>query len=125
MIASKEGLASMGIPPTQTPRHATTTSRTSLTPSEFVQKVGYDARTPVRFEGYPSLRGRTLLAGAAWNMIAEDSRVIGGRIDLADVCAKLKGKAMCDGRGPAFMESEIKKALDECTKEDGGGDDLL
>lgn len=94
----------------------------SFSPTEFVVATGGEAQWPLKFEAYPNQRGRMLLAGAAWDLIVRDARVSEGKVDLEEVCRRLKGKAMCDGRGPAFKEEEVRQILDECAL---GSDDLL
>ena len=63
-----------------------------------------------------------LLAGAAWDLIVRDPRVADGKINLEEVCRVLNGKAVCDGRGPAFREDELRQVLDDC---EHGSNDLL
>lgn len=94
----------------------------SFSPTEFVVATGGTAQWPLKFEAYGNKRGRMLLAGAAWDLIVRDPRISEGKIDLEEVCRRLKGKAICDGRGPAFKEEEVRQILDECAI---GGDDLL
>ena len=36
---------------------------------------------------------------------------------------RLKGRAACDGQGPAFREAEIRTAIEESVR--AGGDELI
>lgn len=66
---------------------------------------------------------RLLTTGAAWDMIQSHEMFKKGMIDIADVCGRLKGRTMCDGSGPAFEESEIRRVIEESVG--GPGDELI
>lgn len=42
---------------------------------------------------------------------------------MGGLCERLKDRAICDGTGPAFTESEIKKAIEDSVA--GAGDELI
>ncbi|RAL10382.1 putative bZIP transcription factor (Fcr3) [Aspergillus homomorphus CBS 101889] len=56
---------------------------------------------------------RLLDAGATWEFIQEHDLFKRGSLNIADVYQRLKGAAQCDGTGPAFRESEVRKAIEE------------
>ena len=66
---------------------------------------------------------RLLTTGAAWDMIQSHEMFKKGMIDIADVYGRLKGRATCDGSGPAFEEGEIKRAIEDSVG--GPGDELI
>lgn len=47
-----------------------------------------------------------------------------GLVDIESVHRRLKGLAKCNGRGPAFREQDIIKAIEESTAS-GSGYELL
>ena len=51
--------------------------------------------------------------GATWDFIINHESFKKGNVDVADVHRRLKGHSMCDGRGPAFRESDILRAIEE------------
>ena len=61
-----------------------------------------------------SITGERLLAtGAAWDLIRNHDLYRRGMIDLGEVVDRLREKAICDGSGPSFPESEVLKAIEE------------
>ena len=44
-------------------------------------------------------------------------------MDVEDVHTRLKGRAVCDGNGPAFKEGDVRKAIEESVL--AGGDELI
>lgn len=66
---------------------------------------------------------RLLAAGAAWDFIQNHELFKRGMIDITDVTERLKGRASCDGRGPAFKESEVLRAIEESVQ--SGSDELI
>lgn len=66
---------------------------------------------------------RLLTTGAAWDMIQSHDLAKKGMVDVGDVLNRLKGRAMCDGSGPAFEEGEVKRAIEESVS--GAGDELI
>ncbi|KAJ5174760.1 uncharacterized protein N7482_000637 [Penicillium canariense] len=61
-----------------------------------------------------SITGEKLLdAGATWDLIQAHELFKRGQVDIGDVTERLKGMAQCDGLGPAFMESQVLKAIVE------------
>lgn len=69
--------------------------------------------------------GELLLnSGQTWDYIQNHEAFRDGLIDVGDVIDRLKKMARCDGRGPVFRESDIRKAISECAVA-GGRDELL
>ena len=66
---------------------------------------------------------RLLAAGATWDLIQSSEQYRRGMVDVADVCRRLKGNAICDGRGPVFREEEIRRAIEESVSV--AGDELI
>lgn len=62
-------------------------------------------------------------AAQAWDFIQSHPLVKKGLVDIADVCERLKGRAICDGRGPVFEEDTIWQAVEESRR--SGGDELI
>lgn len=62
---------------------------------------------------YCSVSGEKLLdTGAAWDLIQGHELFRKGVLDIAGVAGRLKGAAQCDGQGPAFRESDIRRAIE-------------
>lgn len=66
---------------------------------------------------------RLLATGATWDLIQKHELFRKGMVDIGEVCDRLKDRAMCDGTGPAFAESEIHRAIEESVA--GAGDELI
>ncbi|KAL2868649.1 putative bZIP transcription factor (Fcr3) [Aspergillus lucknowensis] len=67
--------------------------------------------------------GEKLLdAQATWDLIQGHELFKKGLVDLTGVTKRLKLVTQCDGTGPAFRESHVRKAIEESAAE---GDDLL
>ena len=66
---------------------------------------------------------KLLAAGATWEYIQHSEAFRKGQIDVEDVIKRLKGRAACDGQGPAFRESEIKMAIEHSIR--AAGDELI
>ncbi|KAL1986363.1 hypothetical protein VTN96DRAFT_6442 [Rasamsonia emersonii] len=66
---------------------------------------------------------RLLDAGATWDMIQNHKLFKQGLVDIGDVCERLKGFVRCDGQGPVFEESRVRKAIEESVA--GGSDELI
>ena len=84
-------------------------------PTDFSAAVGVDPKqNPVSFKEYDDEDGEKLLsAGATWDFIQAHEWCRKGMVDIGDVCRRLKGRAACDGRGPAFRECEVNAAIEE------------
>jgi AP-1-like factor len=60
------------------------------------------------------ITGEKLLdASATWDFIQGHELFKRGQVDIGDVTERLKGLAQCNGQGPAFKESEIRRAVEE------------
>lgn len=69
--------------------------------------------------------GEPLLgAGATWDYIQAHELFQRGLVDVGDVCERLKKMARCDGQGPVFQESDVRKAIAESAVA-GGRDELI
>ncbi|MCJ1474551.1 hypothetical protein MMC13_003210 [Lambiella insularis] len=87
----------------------------TYSPTDFQKAVGVDPKKhPVSYEEYGGEDGERLLsAGATWDLIQSHELCRKGMVDVGDVCKRLKGRASCDGRGPAFKECEVMDAIEE------------
>ena len=98
----------------------------TFSPTDFQVAVGLDPVVhPVKNQIYRNIESgeRMLSAGATWELIQSSEAYRKGMVDVADVIARLKGMATCDGTGPAFREKEIRRAIEESVKL--GGDELI
>lgn len=69
--------------------------------------------------------GEPLLnAGATWDYIQAHELFKQGLVDVGDVCERLKKMARCDGQGPVFQESDIRRAIFDSSVA-GGRDELI
>lgn len=85
----------------------------TYSPTDFQAAVG-EGHHPLSFEDFGGPEGQRLLAvGATWDYIINHESYRKGMIDIADVHRRLKGRAACDGRGAAFKESEVLRAIEE------------
>ncbi|KAG6995735.1 fluconazole resistance protein 3 [Physcia stellaris] len=71
----------------------------------------------------PTTGERLLGTGPTWDLIQGHELYQKGMVDLALLCENLKGKAICDGTGPAYPESAVRKAVEESVS--GAGDELI
>ena len=65
-----------------------------------------------------------LAAGATWDYIQAHELFRRGLVDVGDVCERLKKMARCDGQGPVFQESDVRRAIAESAVA-GGRDELI
>ncbi|MCJ1282126.1 hypothetical protein MMC26_001449 [Xylographa opegraphella] len=86
----------------------------TYSPTDFQKAVGVDPKQhPVSYEEFGGEDGERLLsAGATWDLIQGHELCRKGMVDVGDVCRRLKGRAACDGRGPAFRECEVVAAIE-------------
>jgi AP-1-like transcription factor len=78
----------------------------------------------ISYDSFDGADGKRLLAaGAAWDLIQRHELYRRGMVDIAEVIRRLKGKAACDGRGPAFKEAEVIRAIEESAQ--SGSDELI
>lgn len=103
----------------------TTTGPMKYTPTDFYSSVlAPGERMPTHRITVNEETGERLLdAGATWDMIQGHELFKRGLVDIGDVCEKLKGAARCDGQGPVFEESVVRKAIEESVA--GGSDELI
>ena len=66
---------------------------------------------------------RLLSTGAAWDFIQHSDLFQKGVVDLGEVVDRLRERVVCDGAGPTFPESEVRKAIEECVG--AVGDELI
>ena len=60
------------------------------------------------------ITGEKLLdASGTWDLIQSHELFKRGQVDIGDVSERLKGLAQCNGQGPAFRESDIRRAIEE------------
>ena len=89
-----------------------------------MKAVSVDPKYPISHEDFGGPDGdRLLAAGATWDYIQNHEKYKKRMVDVADVCMRLKGRASCDGRGPAFRESEVLRAIEESVT--SGSDELI
>ncbi|CDM34001.1 transcriptional regulator family: bZIP [Penicillium roqueforti] len=70
------------------------------------------------------ITGEKLLdAGATWDLIQKHELFERGQLDIGDVTERLKGMSQCDGQGPAFKESQVRRAIEESAA--AGRDELI
>ncbi|KAF2089828.1 hypothetical protein K490DRAFT_35512, partial [Saccharata proteae CBS 121410] len=65
----------------------------------------------------------SLTASATWDLIQKHPLVAAGKVDVADVCERLRGKARCDGQGPVFEAGVVWRTIEESGR--GAGDELI
>jgi len=91
--------------------------------SEY-QSVGSAYSSPRRIL-INDVTGEPLLAaGATWDYIQAHELFRKGLVDVGDVCERLKKMARCDGQGPVFEESDVRRAIAESAVA-GGRDELI
>lgn len=66
---------------------------------------------------------RLLSTGAAWALIQSHELYRRGLVDLGEVADRLKEKAMCDGVGPTFAETDVINAIEDSVG--AAGDELI
>ncbi|KAL9100694.1 MAG: hypothetical protein Q9163_003958 [Psora crenata] len=60
----------------------------------------------------PRTGERRLAVGSAWDFILKHELYRKGMVDLVEVVDRLREKAVCDGTGPSFLESEVVDAIE-------------
>ncbi|PYI18311.1 hypothetical protein BO86DRAFT_390480 [Aspergillus japonicus CBS 114.51] len=103
----------------------TTTGPLQYSPTDFNPTSDSTGELPPRHRVTTcQVTGERLLdAGATWEYIQEHELFKRGSLNIADVYQRLKGAAQCDGTGPAFRESEVRKAIEESSA--AGSDELI
>lgn len=105
----------------------TTTGPMSYTPKDFTSSLvamGHQASEPTHRITVNEETGERLLdSGATWDMIQSHPLSQQGKVDIADVCERLKGHARCDGQGPVFEEGLIRQTIEESSA--AGNDELI
>ena len=90
---------------------------------DFNQAIG-EGHNPISFEDFRGPDGQRLLGvGATWDLIMNHEAYKRGQVDIQAVHEKLRGHTHCNGRGPAFKEQDVLRAIDESTSH--GMDELL
>ncbi|KAJ9241734.1 transcriptional regulator family: bZIP [Paecilomyces variotii] len=107
------------------PQEATTTGPMQFSPTDFYSSVLKEGEpSPVHRITVSEETGERLLdAGATWDLIQQHEMFKRGLVDIGVVCERLRGVARCDGQGPVFEESRIRKAIEESVA--GGSDELI
>ncbi|KAI9846735.1 MAG: hypothetical protein M1838_001164 [Thelocarpon superellum] len=124
--AASQAAGSNGTPASAAP---VTTGPQKYSPTDFYSGVlhshgGVDAASPSHHISVSPTTGERLLgAGATWDYIVGHDLFRRGLIDIADITDRLKNKAKCDGHGPSFEETEIRKALHASAA--SGSDELI
>lgn len=96
-----------------------------FSPTDFYSSVLKEGEpSPVHRITVSEETGERLLdAGATWDLIQQHEMFKRGLVDIGVVCERLRGVARCDGQGPVFEESRIRKAIEESVA--GGSDELI
>lgn len=81
--------------------------------SQLSPRSGSFLRSAHRIFTSPQTGQRLLSVGATWEYILGHPLYTQGSVDIADVSARLKGKAECDGTGPVFGEDVIHRAIED------------
>ncbi|KAK3331058.1 hypothetical protein B0H66DRAFT_86864 [Apodospora peruviana] len=102
-----------------------TTGPMSYNPTDFYSNVlqNHANKTPSHRIVTSDDGERLLAAGATWDLIINHELFKRGLVDIADVSARLKPQAKCDGQGPVFEESAIVEAIEQSVA--SGTDELL
>ena len=66
---------------------------------------------------------RLLGTGPTWDVIQNHEFFKRGMVDVGLLCENLKSRVVCDGTGPAYPESGVRKAIEESVN--GAGDELI
>ena len=74
---------------------------------------GWNKPVSHRITVSPTTGERRLATGAAWDYIQNHDLYKKRSIELGEVVDRLRGKAVCDGTGPSFLESEIITAIED------------
>lgn len=105
----------------------TTTGPLHYTPTDFYSSLaseGHNISYPMhRIYVCPTTGEKLYGAGATWDLIQSHELYKRGLVDIANVCERLKGFAQCDGQGPAFRESIVRRAIEESAT--CGSDELI
>ncbi|KAK9777336.1 hypothetical protein SCAR479_06065 [Seiridium cardinale] len=103
----------------------TTTGPMRFNPTNFYSDLlaNHTNKTPSHRVVESESGERLLAAGATWDFIISHPLFKRGLVDVADVSERLKSKAKCDGQGPVFEQSAIRKAIEESVA--SGSDELL
>ncbi|OOF94610.1 hypothetical protein ASPCADRAFT_208259 [Aspergillus carbonarius ITEM 5010] len=101
----------------------TTTGPMKYSPTDLSSDLG-GGRGPAHRVTICGKTGERLLdAGATWDLIQGHELFKRGLVNIGDVSGRLQGTAQCDGQGPAFRESQVLQAIEDCAA--AGNDDLL
>ena len=97
----------------------------TYSPTDFVNLTGVNLHGhPISYETFDGDEGQRLLAaGATWDLIQSHDLFRRGMVDISEVCRRLKDKVACDGRGPAFKEADVVRAIEESAL--SGSDELI
>lgn len=93
----------------------TTTGPMKYTPTDFYATLVPAGQSNRRHRIlYCEVTGEKLLdASATWDLIQEHELFKKGLVNIAEVSERLKGMAQCDGQGPAFKESLVRRAIEQ------------
>ncbi|KAJ6138528.1 hypothetical protein N7471_005014 [Penicillium samsonianum] len=93
----------------------TVTGPMKYSPTDFHATFMADGpRSPQHRLTVCPITGEKLLdAGATWDLIQKHELFERGQLDIGDVTERLKGMSQCDGQGPAFIEGQVRRAIEE------------
>ncbi|KAL8380640.1 hypothetical protein RB595_005083 [Gaeumannomyces hyphopodioides] len=102
-----------------------TTGPMTYNPTDFYSDLlaGHDNKTLNHRIVLSDSGERLYDASATWEYIINHDLYKSNRLDIADISARLKGRAKCDGQGPVFEEGAIRDAIEQSMAE--GSDSLL
>ena len=100
------------VPPLEHGGSSGSTSGSRSTP-ELSHRIAISATTGERLLG----------TGPTWDVIQNHEFFKKGMVDVGLLCENLKSRVVCDGTGPAYPESAVKKAIEESVS--GAGDELI
>ena len=77
-----------------------------------------DSQSPQHRITVCQITGERLLdASATWELIQSHELFKRGQVDLDDVANRLKKAAQCNGQGPAYKESDVRRAIEASAAE--------
>ena len=103
----------------------TTTGPMEYNPTDFYSDLlaNHANKTPSHRIVESETGERLLAAGATWELIINHELFRRGMVDVGDVSERLKNQAKCDGQGPVFEESAVRRAIEQSVA--SGSDELL
>lgn len=112
------------LPQSRQAKSSSSSDEPTLDPTRLANGLLSTASTPSSKYSSPSGSETHLLsASATWDLLQSHPLYLSGAVDIGEVCERLKKMARCDGMGPMFEETEVRKVIDEVGR--SGGDELI